>query len=50
MISLAAALLHMILEIIVLNLERNACKIGFFDYLVVCFNGRLEWVPFICFF
>jgi len=47
LISLFAALIHAAGEIYLLKKECKACKIDFFDYLVVCYNGRLEWVPFI---
>jgi len=30
-----------------LKKESRTFKIDFFDYLSVCYNGRLEWVPFI---
>jgi len=46
-ISLIAAFIHAIGEAFLLRKESNACKVDFIDYLVVCYNGRLEWVPFI---
>jgi len=46
-ISLIAAFIHGAGEVYLLKKESNACKVDFFDYLVVCYNGRLEWVPFI---
>ena len=30
-----------------LKYEAKICKINFLDYLAVCYNGRLGWVPFI---
>jgi len=30
-----------------LKRESKACKMYFFEYLAVCYNGRLGWVPFI---
>ena len=47
MASIVMAITHTILEVIMIKLECEACKIGFLDYLIVCYNGRLEWVPFI---
>ena len=43
-------MIHIIGAVYILRKECLACKIDFFDYLVVCYNGRLEWVPFITHF
>ena len=47
LISLFAAFIHTLGEIYLLRRESIACKIDFFNYIVVCYNGRLEWVPFL---
>jgi hypothetical protein len=46
-LSLAAASLHFMLEIMMLYYESTACKTSVVYYSVVCLNGRLNWVPFM---
>jgi hypothetical protein len=45
-VSLAAAVVHGVLELIFLNMEAKACKTQFSHYFSICFTGRLGWVPF----
>ena len=46
-LSLSFAVLHAILEVIVMRLEARACKTTLIHYAIVCFNARFDWVPFI---
>ena len=45
--SLSAAILHLLLQIFLLHFESSGCKESILQYMVICMNGRLNWVPFI---
>jgi len=47
LVSLLAAVLHFILEFVSLKLEAGACQTRLMHYSIICYNGRLGWVPFI---
>jgi len=47
MLSLSAAVLHFILELISLKLESDTCLTSLMHYAIICYNGRLGWIPFI---
>ena len=47
LLSLLSALLHLILEFISLKLESESCLTSLMHYSIICYNGRLGWVPFI---
>ena len=50
MISIVFALLHASIEFMFINLEKKANKTSMMHYLIICFNGRFGYVPFIQFF
>lgn len=45
MLSIAFAMGHGILEILILCIEAYLFEQSFLEYFVICFNGRLGWVP-----
>lgn len=47
--SIFFAALHLILETVFLKFEANAVECGFWNYVVVCFNARQGWLPFMQF-
>lgn len=44
--SILMALTHTVLELMYLTLEKRIVKAHFIEYILVCMNGRLNWVPF----
>jgi hypothetical protein len=48
--SLACAVLHAFFEAIFVNLEAVSCKTTVVHYMIVCFNARFGWIPFVNFF
>ena len=44
-ISIAFALIHGVLEVLIIWIEAKVFEQPFFEYFVICFNGRLGWVP-----
>ena len=49
-ISILFAVLHASIEFMFINLEKNANLTSMLHYLIICFNGRFGYVPFIQFF
>ena len=47
LISISFAVLHAIIEIIFLNLEKQANKTTMMHYLIISFNGRFGYIPYI---
>ena len=45
-VSIVLALSHALLEMVFLFMEAQASKTSFINYCIVCFNGRLGWVPY----
>lgn len=45
-LSVLAALIHGMLEIIYIRLEATASKTSLSNYTIICLNGRFGWVPF----
>jgi hypothetical protein len=48
--SLGCALVHAFFEIIFVYLEAISCKTTVIHYMIVCFNARFGWIPFVNFF
>ena len=46
-ISVGAATLHGCLEMILIASEMSAAKTQLINYLMICYNGRFGWVPFV---
>ena len=40
------AVIHILLEFILLSYEAKACKTKLFNYCIACLNGKFAWVPF----
>ena len=45
-LSMAFALFHTIVEVLILYLESKALKTSMLHYTVVCMNGRFGWIPY----
>ena len=45
-VSVCLAISHALLECVFLYMEAQASKTSFFNYCIVCFNGRFGWVPY----
>jgi hypothetical protein len=45
-LSVGLAVLHALIELIFIYLEKVANKTSFMHYSIICFNGRFDWVPF----
>ena len=48
--SLTCALAHAFFEMIFVYLEAVSCKTTVIHYMIVCFNARFGWIPFVNFF
>lgn len=48
--SLGCALVHAFFEMIFVYLEAISCKTTVIHYMIVCFNARFGWIPFVNFF
>ena len=48
--SLGCALVHAFFEMIFVYLEAVSCKTTVIHYMIVCFNARFGWIPFVNFF
>jgi hypothetical protein len=46
LISVGLAVLHAVVEMLFIYLEKVANKTSFMHYSIICFNGRFDWVPF----
>ena len=44
--SIGFAVLHTIMEGMILYLDSKACRISLEQYAIICLNARLSWVPF----
>lgn len=44
--SIFMACTHTVLELLYLTVEKRIVKADFIEYILVCMNGRLNWVPF----
>ena len=44
--SLCFAIFHAMLEFLLLWVESKLYRTSLWHYLVICFNGRLNWAPF----
>ena len=44
--SVFMAVCHLILEMILINLESKATNTSMGNYSIVCFNAREGWLPF----
>ena len=46
-LSLVFAILHLISELFVIELEKDAIRTSASHYIITCLNGRFGWVPFV---
>lgn len=46
-LSITFAVIHGVLEVLTIWIEAKVFKQPFFEYFVICFNGRLGWVPLL---
>ena len=44
--SIGFAILHTIMEATILYLDSKACYLSLEEYIVICLNARLSWIPF----
>jgi len=47
LISLACAMIHGLIEMLYFWIESKACKTTYLHYILICFNGRFGWVPYL---
>lgn len=47
LLSILFAVFHGALEMLILYIESNQYDLNFFKYFIICFNGRLGWVPML---
>ena len=45
-LSIVLAAVHALFEFTFLAIEAQASKTSFFNYCIICFNGRFNWVPY----
>ena len=45
-LSIVLAAVHALFEFGFLAIEAQASKTSFFNYCIICFNGRFNWVPY----
>ena len=43
--SIIFAVVHALMELLILWIEAKVFETPFFEYFVICLNGRLGWVP-----
>ena len=44
--SIGFAILHILMEGMILYLDSSACYMTFSEYAIICLNARLNWVPY----
>jgi hypothetical protein len=47
LISIIFAFVHGLLEVLILYIESKQYKLSLAKYFIICFNGRLGWVPML---
>ena len=47
LVSISFSVLHGMIEISVMYMEAKGSKTDFFEYMLACFTGRFEWIPFL---
>ena len=46
-LSILFAIAHGVLEVLTIWIEAKVFQQPFYEYFVICFNGRLGWVPML---
>lgn len=46
-LSIVLAVVHMVIEYMILKIESLVFQESLINYFIVCYSGRLSWVPFI---
>ena len=46
-LSILFAFVHGVLEVLTIWIEAKVFQQPFYEYFVICFNGRLGWVPML---